>query len=443
MAVVARKRKHRVVYFVCTSYQRDGRKAQHWEKSGTDRRQAETLDRQRRKEVRDKVFRPGRITERASFAAFAENWLRERTNRSADNDRGLLEKHVLSRPWLSTMTMGDIRPKHLIRLIGELNETHLAVKSVSLVMGILRVLFRDAVIGETISETPYVIPRGLLRRSGTKRQPYTAQEATALLGVPDARLATWNAVALFTGARCGEINGLRWGDWDQAAEPLGALVIERQYDGQPLKTERPRIVPVHPWLKLQLEAWREHWKALYCREPAPGNLIFPGEGHTALTKSSAYKAWRRSCVAASVGNRSLHSTRHTFITLARRAGADKNVLELITHNPKGTIIDRYTTRDWAELCKVVSLVDLPLEIDDSVSRDDGSPLDVGSSSWTRTRTTDGNSDKDTSVDSSSDGEPPGESRDFSGNAAEIDASQEIRGFRLKASLWFRRGRVAA
>jgi integrase len=60
-----------------------------------------------------------------------------------------------------------------------------------------------------------------------------------------------------------------------------------------------------------------------------------------------------------VTNRSLHSTRHTFITLARRGGARTEVVEQITHNAAGTIVDHYTHRDWNELCQAVLALQLP------------------------------------------------------------------------------------
>jgi integrase-like protein len=46
--------------------------------------------------------------------------------------------------------------------------------------------------------------------------------------------------------------------------------------------------------------------------------------------------------------------RHTFITIARREGARKDVLERITHNAHGDIVDQYTHWDWAPLCEAVS-----------------------------------------------------------------------------------------
>jgi hypothetical protein len=51
---------------------------------------------------------------------------------------------------------------------------------------------------------------------------------------------------------------------------------------------------------------------------------------------------------------SLHSTRHTFITWARRGGARSDVLEVVTHNAAGKMIDQYTHWDWEPLCDAVA-----------------------------------------------------------------------------------------
>jgi hypothetical protein len=58
---------------------------------------------------------------------------------------------------------------------------------------------------------------------------------------------------------------------------------------------------------------------------------------------------------------SLHSTRHTFITLARRGGARAEVIERITHNAAGSIVDQYTHWDWAPLCEAVLFLDQNLD----------------------------------------------------------------------------------
>jgi integrase len=60
---------------------------------------------------------------------------------------------------------------------------------------------------------------------------------------------------------------------------------------------------------------------------------------TNLTRSSAYKLWRKACDEAGVTNHSLHSTRHTFTTFARRGTPQTDAVEAITHNKRGEMVD--------------------------------------------------------------------------------------------------------
>jgi hypothetical protein len=174
----------------------------------------------------------------------------------------------------------------------------------------------------------------------------------------------WIALAFFTGMREGEVCGIRWRDWDPSSTPLGALTVQGQYDRQPLKTDRPRIVPVHPALAWMLERWRATgFELIHCRRPRPDDPIVPNRAGETHSKSSAYKQWRRACEAVGVSNRSLHSTRHTFITTCRRGGARKDYLERVTHNAAGDIVDTYTRFEWDPLCEAVLCLTVDVAVD--------------------------------------------------------------------------------
>jgi len=360
MAVVPRKRARGVItYFVATSWEG----GQHWERVGHNKREAQALDAQRRKEVKEGTFRPGRLTDASSVESYAKAWLLTRTNRSRDTDEQLMRDHVLSVRSFAELRMGDVRPRHVLQLITDIRAVgRLGEKSISLVLGLVRVMFRDAVIDDTISATPYVVPRGKLSRAGKTRTPYTPAEVAALTSDAVAeRDRMWATIAFYTGMRCGEVCGLRWGDLDTDPEPLWALTVARQYDGAVTKTGRSRVVPVHPVLVAELLTWRARWSTWFLRRPTDADPIVPALDGTSMTKSSAYKGWRRACKAAGVTNRTVHSSRHTFITLTRRGGADIGIVELITHNPAGKIIDVYNHRDWGDFCSAVLCLSVALK----------------------------------------------------------------------------------
>jgi hypothetical protein len=169
------------------------------------------------------------------------------------------------------------------------------------------------------------------------------------------------ALAFYTGQREGEVCGRRWRDIDPKVEPLPRLDVTSQYDDRPLKTdsddggEHARKVPIHPELAATLKLWwDEGFEWTYCRKPTIDDFIVPrtkdGKCHT---RSSGYKLFRAHAEACDVDNLSLHSTRHTFLTLTTRHGALREDAEKITHNRRGETVDEYIHKDWDQLCEVV------------------------------------------------------------------------------------------
>jgi hypothetical protein len=169
-----------------------------------------------------------------------------------------------------------------------------------------------------------------------------------------------NSIFFYTAVREGEGCGLTWRQWTRDSLPLGPLAVDWQYDHKPLKMEeQPRRVPVHPVLAKALDWWwRDGFALTYGRAPALDDFIVPrlaagrwnqarilGIKSESHTKGSGYKAFTRACEKLDIECRSLHSTRHSAITAARRGdqtGALLAPLERITHNAKGAIIDCYT-----------------------------------------------------------------------------------------------------
>ena len=55
-----------------------------------------------------------------------------------------------------------------------------------------------------------------------------------------------------------------------------------------------------------------------------------------------------------------HDLRRTFITLAQVDGARRDLLEIVTHGPRGDIVSIYTTFPWPALCAEVAKLDVRL-----------------------------------------------------------------------------------
>jgi integrase len=365
------------------------------ETTGGDYRQARSLLAQRNREVLDGTYRPPVDRTATTIAQWGRQWALERRGSTACQDRKILERLVWSRPGFGDLPMSDWRLEHTYQLVLDLQKTPIAEcarravkaepgqtisdKYVANIYGLVKTMSVAARLKGVIHVDPCLLPKGTIKRT-RKKTPriYLPDEVLKLIHspavAPEARV--FAALGFFAGFREGEICARTWSDYDPDSRPLGALRCVTQYKDRKLKTaerpgERPREVPVHPELARILDEWWSNgWELAFGREPTLDDRIVPsfGQGKGKLgrtprprvigthTKSSAYKMWRRACDKAGVSNRSLHSTRHTFITWAQRGGANPKHLERVTHNAAGDIIDRYTHLDWDPLCAAVECI---------------------------------------------------------------------------------------
>ena len=245
MTVVDRKRVDGTVYYVVFTWR--GKRV--WELSGRDKREAHRLEKRRLEEVQRGTYVPAEMRKSTTFGQFISSWAEGRSTRNAKNELERVRQFVLPRTWLTELPLSDVRPKDILRLVDELRATvsektkkPISAKYVSNVYGIVRTAMHAAAVLDLLHHDPCVLPRGTFkgrRGKGAKRAIYTVDEI--LLLTTDTRLAgderMFNALALYTGMREGEVCGRTFADWQRDALPLGSLSIGTQYAGQPLKTE--------------------------------------------------------------------------------------------------------------------------------------------------------------------------------------------------------------
>jgi integrase len=326
-----------------------------WLPVGHNRKVAQARDAAYQLQVDEGSFDPGVAMSKApTVQEYSIGWLAKRKNRTADNDRSLFRLHIIPHS-IAKMKLAAVAPRHAAILVEELRAKGLTDKSISNILGVLRVMFGDAKREELTYTQPIDLPKKHLNRRRAKDpEIYQPSECQVLMRLhsldPRARML-W-AFLLYTGMREGEACGRRWGD-ARDAEGLKALHIATQYGGDALKTDNPRVCPIHEELASMLTEWVAVWPALVGRQPGPDDFIIPGTVKPWMTRSQAYKLLRSSTAAAGIPWRTVHSTRHTFITLAKRGGSTEAAVEKITHNSRGGIVDGYTRQDWEPLCDVV------------------------------------------------------------------------------------------
>jgi len=368
MALVPRQRKNKIVFYVAN---KQG-KVLIWEKVGTDRREAMRRDAAMRKEIKAGIYR-GLPTGAKTVGAQMEIYLAARQTRTVDDDRRNYRDHVAKRcAWFTRLKLEDVRVAHVIRLAEELKAPYVNKKGETkslaanshnhIFRSLLGPFFRNCRIHDLMIRNVMELPKGLLSRQAKRRVPYDATTVIAM--TTDERLPLHWRVAFtllfYTGIRTGEACGLKFGDYDADPVPFGSLTIEKQYVNAPLKTavtvgdEHTRWVPVLPFLRDTLAEWWAHgFERTHCRKPTKADYVIARSDGAVLRCVSGHTIYRWFLAAleiVGVENKTVHATRNTFISLARRAGARGEVLEKVTHNAKGSIIDCYTNFDWAPLC---------------------------------------------------------------------------------------------
>jgi integrase len=356
----------KIVHYASFMYQG----VQRTELVGTDKREAERVEAQRKREIREGTYTPGQRTGAISAAEYSKSWGSARKNRTANDDRQRLRDYFVRHvgPKIRMHEFGEPEALRFVRWLAELvAKGEIAARTGRHIRGVVRTMFRDAKLEGVVAVDPLAgLPRKLLPKPPRRaRNVYTCEEVARLLHDERIPLTSRALVALmlYMGVREGEACGRRWRDWDRGVTPLGSMNVATQYNDEPLKTDNARKVPVHPDLARLLASWWDGgFELTFRRRPTPDDFIVPNrhprtDGGGAHTKSSAYKAMGRACEVAEVRFEGCHLTRHTMITWARRGGARSDVLERVTHNAAGAIIDQYTHFDWAPLCEAVACLD--------------------------------------------------------------------------------------
>lgn len=337
---------------------------------------------------------------RAAFDWWVE--LRARRGKAAwKDDESRLRLHVL--PALGDRDLDTIRPSDLEEVFLDMRVTPLrttgtppAPKTVWNTYAALKALFRDARKKELTKNAPCILSAeelGPIEDANPEWRAgaiYERDECTALMfddRIEETRRIVY-ATLYLTGIRIGEFCGLRVSDFDRSRVPLAKLTIARQYSGRRTKTRVLKEMPVHPVLMDALLRWLdETWPALFGRPPEPTDLIFPRlpddpPSRHGNVRDKNYERRRRDADLERLGlrNRRGHDLRASFITHALDDGADRAVLERLTHpsSAKASAFDGYRRIEWGEACRAVGALRVEVPADAVVAVASGGDTDPGS-----------------------------------------------------------------
>jgi integrase len=292
----------------------------------------------------------------------------------ADYARGRAEAATLMRclsPELASASLCDVRHHQVMEWMQALPELCPpdAPPARALFMQLHR-LFDDAVADGLLPSNPCRSDREVAEdvRVDLDRQlsnHFTRAELERLLSdqrVDRFRRCQWAVLAL-TGARIGELLGLRVRHCDLARQPLGRLLVTGRWDSKlrrltPPRSGLPREVPVHRTLAALLqEHLRVSLPVRLGRAADPDDLLFPAAGGSPQQAGTALAHLQRDLEAVGLRKANLHTLRRTFFALGRQDGAAAQVLRLISEEGRPGDPDvPYPTK-----CAEIARLDVQLE----------------------------------------------------------------------------------
>jgi integrase len=209
-----------------------------------------------------------------------------------------------------------------------------APATVNRTLALLRKVLNDAVRWGHLQHAPKV------RLLKVPEQPFLflrreqASEFLALAAEKTPNDAPLYQTAIYTGARMGELYGLRWSDVDMNRQQI---TIARSY-AQPFpKSKKPRHVPIGPELAAALRAWRRD-----C--PLAADLVFPGADGKMRPRERAPRGFADLAEAVRVPGKdaiTFHDLRHTAASLMVMSGVNLRTVQRMLGHSTVTVTEKY------------------------------------------------------------------------------------------------------
>ena len=303
------------------------------------------------------------MTRPPTLAAYLATWLERR--RWQVRPHTLAGDEMMTRRWV-VPHLGERRLDELDRRLleatyarllarGGMDGRPLAPKSVRNVHTMLRSALRDAVELGLLDDNPVAAARpprldASATELGEDPQVWTGEQAAAFLTFVDDHpwRALWH-LAVGTGARRGELLGLRWQDVDldrgQVRIRRSLSVVRGDVRLLPTKSARPRVLCI---AESVVEAMARHRRACLRQRartsipPGRWDLVFTGDDGAHLGPSRVSLAFVTLAVASPSPRIRFHDLRHTHASLLLALGVPMKVVsERLGHRTIRMTMDVY------------------------------------------------------------------------------------------------------
>jgi integrase len=249
--------------------------------------------------------------------------------RTVRDYKSAIAKYI--RPHFRSKKVADVTPMDCDKLHRKITAAG-HFRRANTVAAILSKVFNLAIRWQLRADNPC---KGIEKNDEVTRRRYLSGDelsrlTAALAKHPDKRSADAVRMLLFTGARRGEVLGMRWEDVDlktgKWSKPASSTKQRENH-------EVPLSAPARQLLSEIGEQQSRGHKAL-------GEYVFPGaggSGHIVEIK----RGWRQLCKAAAISNLRIHDLRHSFASQLASAGSSLPLIGALLGHSNPTTTSRY------------------------------------------------------------------------------------------------------
>ncbi|GIW36248.1 MAG: site-specific integrase [Meiothermus sp.] len=316
--------------FVTVGYGPDGKQQKRWVYGRTRREVAEKLARLLPKAGYG-LIQPHRLR----LGDWLERWAAEhiRTHNIRPSTVAKYEEYKKRLAPLAHISLTRLTPLAIRSFLADL--AHLSPSTRRQTFQFLRAALRDALRLGLVESNP---AEAVDPPSGGRVRPaqaWTAQDAARFLEAAQPhRLYPMFAFMLATGLRIGETLALQWQDWEgerlwvrrtlRLDGTFGPTKTRHSQAALYLDPDTQALLAAHRQGQAEERATAKRWKE--------NGLIFPSEVGTPITHRNAARVLKLLCRKAGVPYISPHGIRHTYTSLAFRAGLNpKQVADRLRH----------------------------------------------------------------------------------------------------------------
>ncbi|MEA1883996.1 MAG: site-specific integrase [Thermotogota bacterium] len=337
MACISKRRDRYVIDF----YNNQGNRKRKTLKAGTTKARAKEILR----DIEDKLAKGLYLPEERIplFSEVAKDWLEFKKLNIRASTWSCLEGHTLKHfEELNNLRVNLISTAVIEKWITRRQEDNMNISTLRKVLVTLGQIMAYSVRHKYLDHNPVrdaERPRGQGIIEEKKIKVLTPDEIKAFLdAVTDQKYHTLFRLAIMSGARQGELLGLKWSDIDWEASQIR---IERTFNNQAwydTKTKASkRRIDLGPGMIAELKKWK-----LACM-PSRLNLVFPNESGQPINHTNMrHRYFKPALEKAGVRKIRFHDLRHTYASLLIEQGENiKYIQSQLGHSSPTTTLNVY------------------------------------------------------------------------------------------------------